>query len=258
MTPAANLTLLYGRLPLEDRFSAAREDGFAAVEIQFPYDREPQWYVQQLSDNGLRLVLINTPKESDTAPWGRAALTSQRDQFRRDFARAAEFCDATGCPAVHVMAGLVAPQQAAEGHDTLLANLDWAVTQYPGLTLLLEGLNSHDVPGYLYSTPGAVRQVLSDVGAESVGMQFDFYHVLREGLGVQAELEASLPWIRHVQVAGNPERQEPDLARDAGVLAGFQRLSEAGYRGCVGYEYRPAGRVRDGLRWADALFPYFS
>lgn len=139
MTPAANLTLLYGRLPLEDRFSAAREDGFAAVEIQFPYDREPQWYVQQLSDNGLRLVLINTPKESDTAPWGRAALTSQRDQFRRDFARAAEFCDATGCPAVHVMAGLVAPQQAAEGHDTLLANLDWAVTQYPALRCYWKG-----------------------------------------------------------------------------------------------------------------------
>ncbi|NLC35727.1 MAG: TIM barrel protein, partial [Alcaligenaceae bacterium] len=119
MIPAANLTLLYGRLPLEDCFSAAREDGFRAVEIQFPYDHPPQWYAGQLNDNDLQLVLVNTPKDPENAPWGRAALPGQQDAFRRDFAQAAELCAATGCAAVHVMAGLVAPEQAAAARDTL-------------------------------------------------------------------------------------------------------------------------------------------
>lgn len=258
MTPAANLTLLYGQLPLQDRFAAARRDGFRAVEILFPYDQPPEWYAERLGDQGLRLVLVNTPTDAERAPWGRAALPGQEADFREDFIRVAELCRATGCEAVHVMAGCVPSDGEPAARETLLANLTWAAAEYPQLVLQLEALNRFDVPGYLYSEPAAVRDMLAQAGLGNAGMQYDFYHVLRQGLDVQAELEASLPWIRHVQIAGNPARQEPDLARDTGFLAGIQRLHQAGYRGCIGYEYRPAGPVSEGLRWADALAPYFS
>lgn len=258
MIAAANLTLLYGQQPLQDRFAAARADGFSAVEILFPYDQEPEWYAQRLSEHGLRLALVNTPTDASEAPWGRAALPGQEREFRRDFKRVAEVCRATACSAVHVMAGCLSSENIAAGRETLCANLQWAAAEYPGLVLQLEALNSFDVPGYLYSEPAAVRDILARVDLAQAGMQFDFYHVLRQGLDLMTELEASMPWIRHVQVAGSPARQEPDLERDAGFLAGFRRLHEAGYCGYVGYEYRPAGKVSEGLRWADALSSCFS
>jgi len=258
MLAAANLTLLYGHLPLQDRFAAARADGFSAVEILFPYDQEPQWYARRLREHGLQLVLVNTPIDSGEARWGRAAVPGQEAEFRRDFSRVAEVCRVTACPAVHVMAGCLLPEDTAAARDTLLSNLRWAAAEHPDLLLLLEALNHFDVPGYLYSEPAALREILVKADIAQVGMQFDFYHVRRQGLDVMSELEASLSWIRHVQVAGSPARQEPDLLRDTGFLTGFKRLHEAGYRGYVGYEYRPAGEVSDGLHWADALSSCFS
>ena len=256
MIPAANLTLLYGHLPLEARFEAARLDGFSAVEILFPYDRSPQWYAGRLREHGLRLALVNTPVDSQAAPWGRAALRGGQRAFRDDFARAAAVCEATGCGAVHVMAGCV-PGGDALARDTLLGNLAWAQGAYPAIRPQLEALNAFDVPGYFYSRPSAVIDILRAADSRHAGLQFDFYHVARQGLDLMAELEAALPWIRHVQVAGSPLRTEPDLARD-GVLEGFERLHAAGYHGCIGYEYRPAASVSQGLRWAEPLLKYFS
>ncbi|NYT22997.1 TIM barrel protein [Alcaligenaceae bacterium] len=256
MIPAANLTLLYGHLPLEARFEAASSDGFEAVEILFPYDKDPHWYAERLREHGLRLVLVNTPTDPADAPSGRAALPGQSAAFRNDLALAAELCGATGCPAIHVMAGCVEPGGAEAARATLLDNLAWAAARYPQQTLQLEALNSIDFPGYFYSRPEAVRDILQALSLGNVGMQFDFYHVVKEGLSLADELRASLPWIRHVQVAGSPARQEPDLDRD-GLLAGFESLHQAAYRGHIGYEYRPAGSVSAGLRWADRLLQYF-
>lgn len=258
MKAAANLTLLYGHLPLEARFAAAKGDGFSAVEILFPYDQPAGWYAAQLRDHGLRLVLVNTPIDAQHARSGRAAVPGQEDAFRADFARAAQVCQATGCGAVHVMAGCLPAEQEGAGRATLVSNLEWAATHFPGLVLQLEALNHFDVPGYFYSRPSAVLSILDEAGLPCAGMQFDFYHVLRQGLALEAELEACLPWIRHVQVAGSPERHEPDLARDAGYQAGFERLHAANYQEFVGFEYRPAADVTSGLRWAAPLSPYFS
>src|SRR5690554_2541074 len=256
MIPAANLTLLYGHLPLEARFEAARRDGFRAVEILFPYDRSPEWYAGQLQRHDLRLVLVNTPIEASVAPWGRAALPGQQQAFRDDFARVAAVCEATGCAAVHVMTGCVAADDPA-ARQTLLENLSWAAGTWPGLRLQLEALNASDVPGYFYSRPQQVIRILQAIGADAAGLQFDFYHVVREGLDLLAELGTGLPWVRHVQVAGSPARNEPDLGRDQ-LLEAFRRLHRAGYRGHIGYEYRPAGDVASGLAWADPLLELFS
>lgn len=254
MIPAANLTLLYGQLPLEARFEAAARDGFRAVEILYPYDRSPAWYAARLREFELELALINTPVDADAAPVGRAAQCGETENFRNDFALAAAVCEATGCRAVHVMAG---PARPSATSAALIENLSWATQAHPQLTLQLEALNAHDMPGYFYCEPAAVRRILEEARLPNVGMQFDFFHVVRQGLDLCAELKASLPWIRHVQVAGSPARNEPDLSRDH-LLAGFEYLHRAGYRGYVGYEYRPAAAAADGLKWADELFTFFS
>lgn len=256
MIPAANLTLLYGQLPLEERFKAARLHGFSAAEILFPYDRSPQWYAERLRESGLQLVLVNTPVDPEQAPWGRAALAGQQAQFREDFARVAAVCEATGCPAVHVMAGCTDGQDP-QARATLLENLAWASAAYPELRLQLEGLNHSDVPGYFYARPDAVIEVLQALGAGNVGLQFDFYHTVREALDLCAELQRAMPWVRHVQVAGSPARNEPDLTRD-NLQASFEQLHAAGYDGFVGYEYRPAADVAAGLVWSQPIQTLFS
>ena len=57
----ANLSMLFTERPLLQRVAAAREAGFDAVEIQFPYEVSPFELRRELDDNGMPLVLINLP-----------------------------------------------------------------------------------------------------------------------------------------------------------------------------------------------------
>ena len=253
MQLAANLSTLYHDLPEQERFTAARQDGFQAVEILRPYDRTPKWYAAQLQENGLDLVLINTPSISPDHPVGLAAQPGLESEFRQAMEQAAEVCRACGCPAVHVMVGQRdthiphAKQLAA-----LVENLVWAAKQFPDLRLQLEALNSKDMPTYFYSQPGQVAQVLELVTQPMLGMQFDFYHVVKEGLPLVDSLEQYMRWVSHIQVAGAPERHEPDLQRDA-LMAGFEFLDTHGYTAHVGLEYYPRSCVAEGLGWVQPL-----
>ena len=58
---AANISLLWPELPYLDRFEAAAEAGFQAVEILFPYDIAAKETKRALIANGLELVLMNAP-----------------------------------------------------------------------------------------------------------------------------------------------------------------------------------------------------
>ena len=54
-----------------------------------------------------------------------------------------------------------------------------------------------------------------------------------------------------MQIAGVPERQEPDTGElNNGYL--MRVLDEVGYAGWVGCEYRPRSRTEDGLSWLKA------
>ena len=105
MQLAANLSLLYAGLPVAERFAAARDDGFRYVEVLAPYDQAPQWYADQLRAHDLELVLINTPVMSDNFPTGLAAQPGKQSLFQAAMQRAVQVCQATGCCAIHVMAG---------------------------------------------------------------------------------------------------------------------------------------------------------
>lgn len=250
---AANLTLLYGHLPLVERFAAAAHDGFTAVEILFPYDETPQWYADRLNEAGLRLALINTPITADY-PWGMAGQKGAQALFHSAWEQALAVCSATGCQAIHVMAGSAAPPGEARERQRsqLMHNLAWAAAQDRSVVLTLEALNRIDVPGYFYDEPQHVVSILRELDEPNVGLQFDFFHVARQGLDALATLAPCLPFIRHVQVAGSPGRNEPDLRKD-GLLEGLLCLANFGYAGFLGFEYRPRVDVSDGLGWTRPL-----
>ncbi|HLU15063.1 MAG TPA: TIM barrel protein [Burkholderiaceae bacterium] len=253
MQLAANLSLLYAGLPVAERFAAARDDGFRYVEVLAPYDQAPQWYADQLRAHDLELVLINTPVMSDNFPTGLAAQPGKQSLFQAAMQRAVQVCQATGCCAIHVMAGNRDQHYShAEQSATLKANLQWAANEWPSLTLHLEGLNQTDVPGYFYARPEHVAHELQQINHSRVGMQFDFYHVVKEGLSPRDQVERYFSYVRHVQIAGAPDRHEPNLQLH-GLLAGVRQLSSMGYTGFLGLEYRPATVAREGLHWVQPL-----
>ncbi|MBU4611046.1 TIM barrel protein [Achromobacter sp. GG226] len=248
MQLSANLSMLYADLPLAERLEAAARDGFAGVEIQFPYDVVPTSLAQMLRAHAMPLVLINTPAGSP-GEVGLAGLPGREAEFRQAMKTALAVCAATGCPSVHVMAGRPpADADPAAVRATLIANLAWAapLARAQGVTLTLEPLNRHDVPGYAYHQPAEALAVLRTLDDPTVRLQFDFYHVQREGLDLPGELATALPWVHHVQLARAEGRHEPDLA-DTAVIAGLRALRTSGYAGWIGAEYKPQGDTTAGL-----------
>jgi len=250
MKLAANLSLLYPGLDLPARMQAAARDGFEGVEILFPYDLPPQALAGLLDRHGLALVLVNTPP-GPHGEKGLAGLPGREADFRAGLQQSLAVCRATGCRAIHVMAGFPREGDARDAClRTLATNLRGAapLAAEEGVTLTLEALNRQDMPGYLYWLPQQAAEVVREVGHAHVGLQFDLYHCQKENLPLPATLAEVRGLVRHVQFAGADGRHEPDLAAP-GVADALLALAAGGYEGWIGCEYIPAGDTSAGLAW---------
>ena len=237
----ANLTLLFTELPFLDRFAAASAAGFAGVEVLFPYDDPVSEILDRLDRTGLPLVLMNCPPPNYTGgPRGFAAVPGLEDRFRTDFRRAARYAATLGAKHLHVMAGAT---DAPEARATFVANLAWAAAAAPKLSLTIEPINRHDMPSYYLADYGLALDILAEVGAPNLRLQFDSYHAQRITGDVLGTWDLVRPHVAHVQVGGYGSRHEPD---DPGFLA---RLDADGYAGWVSGEYNPRERTEDGLGW---------
>ena len=250
---AANLSWLYQELPLLDRFAAAAAAGFKAVEILFPYEAPAETVAGLLRKHGLEQALFNLPPgDWSKGERGFAAVPGREATFGAAFAEALAYAKIVKCPKLHVMAGMVpdgVPRQAMT--DTFVKNLKGVAPQAAaaGVMLVIEPLNDRDVPGYYLSTTTQAAEVCAAVGAPNVKIQFDVYHAqIMEG-DVTRRIERLAPQIGHVQIAGNPDRNEPDVGEIDyhHVLATLDRV---GYDGWIGLEYKPKGATNAGLGWA--------
>jgi len=249
---AANLTMLFTEVAFPDRFKAARDANFEAVEFLFPYAHPASLVAEKLNQNDLTQALFNAPPgDWDAGERGIAALPGRRDEFQASIGTAIEYALALNCRTVHVMAGLVSdPDTRADMMATYIQNISYAADQFQphGITVALEPLNSRDVPGYLISRLGDAADVIKRAGRPNIGIQFDFYHTqIMEG-DLAKRFQAHFSEIVHVQVSGVPERHEPSIGEvNYGYL--FQLMDRLGYDGFVGCEYHPRGDTTDGLTW---------
>lgn len=259
---AANLSMLYPELDFLDRFAVAARDGFEAVEYLFPYAYPARELAARLRDNGLTQVLFNAPPgDWDAGERGLACLPGRDAEFRAGVVQALEYACALGCPRIHVMAG-VAPDgaDAAALRATYVARLRWACHEASphGIDVLIEPINTRDIPRFLLNRQDQAHAILDDVGDPTLKVQMDLYHCgIVEG-DVATKLRRYVPTgrIAHVQVAGVPERHEPDSG-ELNYAYLFSVLDALDYRGWVGCEYRPragstAGGTSDGLAWIRA------
>jgi hydroxypyruvate isomerase len=243
----ANLTLLFAELPFMERFRAAKEAGFDAVEVLFPYDCPAQDMRDQLVWNDLTFVLMNCPPPNYAGgPRGFAAVPGQQDRFRRDFERVLRYAGVLKPRFIHVMAG-AAEGEAAE--ETFVANLIWAADRAKGLTLTIEPLNRHDNPGYFLADFDLAARVLGRVNRPNVGLQYDAYHAQRITGDAMAVWVAHGQRAVHVQVAGVPGRHEPEPGGEIDFPALFARIEADGFKGWVSAEYHPRGATQAGLGW---------
>ena len=253
---AANLTMLFTELPFLDRFEAAAQAGFTAVEFLFPYAFDAQDLKQRLARNGLTLVLHNLPPgDWDAGERGIACHPGRVDEFRAGVARGLEYAAVLGVPQLNCLAGKVsAGVDDATLRHTFVANLRFAASELKraGLKLLIEPINHFDIPGFYLTRTAQALAILDEVGADNAFVQYDTYHAQRMEGELAATLEKHLPRIAHVQLADNPGRNEPGTG-EINYAFLFAHLDRIGYSGWIGCEYKPATTTEAGLAWRQRL-----
>ncbi|MSR14319.1 MAG: hydroxypyruvate isomerase [Gammaproteobacteria bacterium] len=250
---AANLSLLFHEVPFLQRFDLAAQAGFRGVECLFPYAYSPNDLAARLADSGLQQVLFNTSPGDfeERGERGIAGIPGREAEFSASLAQALRYADALACPRLHVLAGLI--QHGAES-ATLIKNLQKAapLAAAQGVELLIEPINSRDIPGYLINRTSEALSLIEQVGATNVRLQLDLYHrQIVEGELIAA-LEAYLPIAAHLQIAQPPDRGEPDSG-EIDYRAVFGLLEQHSYQEWIGCEYKPRGGTLEGLAWVKHL-----
>lgn len=248
---AANLSLLFTELPFLDRFEAAARAGFKGVEFLFPYGFDRGEIVSRVDGNGLEVVLFNLPPGHwDEGERGIAALKGREDEFAAGIDLALRYAEDLKCPRVHAMAGL---EPHGTDRNVYVKNLalaaDWARPE--GVEVLIEPINTFDIPGYFLTTTEEARDIIAEIGVPNLGLQFDLYHRQRMQGGVMEAIGTFSSLTRHYQCANPPDRSEPacDVIDYAAI---FKAIDETGFDGWIGCEYRPKAGTVTGLSWPQA------
>jgi hydroxypyruvate isomerase len=253
---AANLSMLFTEHPLLQRFERAAAAGFMAVELQFPYDHAADEIKAQLDAHGLQLVLHNLPPGDWAA--GERGIACHPDrvaEFRDGVARGLAYARALGIGQLNCLAGKAPAGVADETlRRTLVDNLRHAAGELKKahIKLLIEPINSFDMPGFYVNRTAQALAILDEVGADNAYLQYDLYHAQRMEGELAATVERHLARIAHIQIADNPGRNEPGTG-EINFAFLFRHLDRIGYDGWIGCEYKPASTTEAGLRWRQRL-----
>jgi hydroxypyruvate isomerase len=252
---SANISIMFTELPFLERFAAAKAAGFEAVEFWFPYEHSKPDLKRIIDGEGLTLVGLNTaPGDTSKGEWGMAALPDREADFDRDFAQALDYAVALGASGIHVMASMTGGMDHVACRTTYLGNLARAAkrAEGSGVTLLIEPLNAKDRPGYHLSRSDDAIEVIGQVGAPSLKLMFDVYHIqVMEG-DIIRRLRGHFPHIGHIQIAAVPTRHEPDEG-ELNYRAILAEIDALGWQGFIGCEYKPRAGTLQGLGWRTTL-----
>jgi hydroxypyruvate isomerase len=251
---AANLTMLFNEVPFLDRFERAARSGFGSVEFLFPYAWPAAEVAARLKGNRLSLVLHNLPAgDWDAGERGIACLPDRVDEFRAGVAKAIEYATVLGTPQLNCLAGK-APAGANDEllRKTFVGNLKYAAAELKKakLKLLIEPINTYDIPGFHLNRTAQAISIMDEVGSDNLFLQYDIYHAQRMEGELAATLTKHIGRIAHVQVADNPGRNEPGSGEIHYAFL-FAQLDKLGYPGFVGCEYKPATTTEAGLGWLE-------
>ncbi len=247
---AANLTMLFTEVPFLDRFDAAADAGFTAVEFLFPYAYPADEIGKRLHRNGLTQALFNLPPGNwDAGEKGFAALPHRFADLQASLRTALPYVQATGVRRLHLMAGM-ASRNDPPAVAAFRKSVQWAAEflRPHGLDVVIEPINPRNVPGYFLDDFTFARDLIAELKIPNLKLQFDIYHCQIIHGDVTMRLREMMPIIGHIQIASIPSRNEPD-GEELNYPFLFAELDRLGYAGFVGCEYNPRGGTVDGLGW---------
>ncbi|MBS3953586.1 MAG: TIM barrel protein [Methylomicrobium sp.] len=250
----ANLSLLFTEQPLLQRFKAAKNSGFSAVEIQFPYEETPEALQAELVKNGLKLILFNVAAD-DLLQGGEglAAVPEKTQAFKQALAQTVEYINILKPEAVNVLPGCCHDPGRIDAYlSTFKSNLSLAVTTLAplGVKTVFEAINTFDMPGFIIHSGKHMLEIMAELDHPDLSMQYDIYHMQRMGENVAGFIRLNGNKIGHIQFADCPGRGQPGTG-DIDFIKVFSAISESGYSGWVGAEYRPVPSTLVSLDWLD-------
>ncbi len=249
---AANLTMMFNEVDFLDRFAAAARAGFRGVEYLFPYPYDKKALKERLERHGLVQVLHNLP----AGDWGKgergiACHPDRVGEFQEGVGKAIEYATTLGCRQLNCLAGITPAGVALDKvRQTFVDNLKFAAAELKkaGIKLLIEPINTIDIPGFYLTHTAQAVAIIEEVGSDNLFLQYDIYHMqIMEG-DLARTMEKNLKLIAHVQLADNPGRHEPGTG-EINYPFLFAHLDRIGYTGWIGCEYKPATTTEAGLGW---------
>ena len=248
---AANLNLLFPEVGFSERFALARGEGFAGVEFPFPYQHEKERLAELLEAHELELVLHNLPPGDLTrGERGIACLPERRAEFRESVALGIDYAKALGCRRLNCLAGISIGISPAVAFDTLVENLQFAAAALGAadIQLLIEPINTRDMPGFFVNRSAQALAVIDSVGSPNLWLQYDIYHMQVMGEDLIEDIRRCLPKIGHFQLADSPGRHQPGTG-EIDYPSLLRHIEQLGYSGWLGCEYHPLGTSHDALSW---------
>jgi 2-dehydrotetronate isomerase len=250
---AANLSMMFNEWAFLDRFAAAADAGFGAVEYLFPYAFKPDDIAERLRRHKLTQVLFNLPPgDFDAGDRGTAAIASRASEFVAGLETATPFVRATGVKRIHMMAGNATntPDELQAYRASIAKACAWGTKL--GVEILIEPINRRDMPNYFLNDFKLATDLIASEGLPNLKLQYDIYHRQIIQGDVTKGLEALLPITSHIQIASVPLRHEPNTGElnDTRI---FKLIDQLGYQGHIGCEYRPANGTLNGLSWFKGL-----
>jgi hydroxypyruvate isomerase len=248
--------MLFGEVSFEERFAASKEAGFRYVEYMFPYDYEAEDLSNHLKENDLQQILFNLPAGNwADGDRGIAGNPNRVDEFRQGVEESLKYANALNVDLINCLVGKqIEGVSRSEQWKVLVENLAYAAEKLASdnRTLLIEPINTVDMPGFLLSTTQDGLNVINDVKASNLKIQYDVYHMQKMEGNLITTIEANLEHIGHIQIADNPGRHQPGTG-EINYKYLLEAIDKIGYQGYVGLEYIPDPDTKTSLGWFETL-----
>ncbi|MGE0523533.1 MAG: 2-oxo-tetronate isomerase [Variibacter sp.] len=247
---AANLSMMFTEHDFLDRFDAAADAGFEAVEYLFPYEHDAKAIGERLQRNKLTQALFNMPP-GDWAKGerGLAALPARFEEMKAGVDTALRYAEATGVKRLHLMAGM-ADRNDKDARESYRRAVVYAAEKLAAkkIDLVLEPINGRNMPGYFLNDFHDAEALIRELALPNLKLQFDIYHCQIMHGDVTMMFRKLQPLVAHVQIASVPSRNEPTTEELNDTFL-FEELDRLGYDGFIGCEYNPRAGTREGLGW---------
>jgi hydroxypyruvate isomerase len=248
----ANLTMLFNDVPFLERFAAAARAGFKGVEFKDPFACSQQDVVAAVRDSSLEPVLFNMP----AGDWaggerGIGCIPGREREVRDGVALSIDYALALGTRTINMLGGI--PPAGADRRlvrETFVENLRYAAGELRkhGIRLVIEPVNTYDSPGVFLTRTQQAVEIIRDVGADNLGIEYDVYQAqLMEG-DLTNTLRRHMPLIWHMQVADVPSRAQPGTG-EINYEHVLRVIDTAGYGGWIGCDYKPSGATLASFGW---------